>query len=691
MPKYTQAQWEALLAECPEELTKNDILKTLYEEGPNALWSDVVRMKQLVEDSMYNHLTGIFDTRTLQDYKGYTEIAEEYHTPYIPVDFSIFRRTMVDCSIDDANECRMDYCEIPKGGITKLPEHKMFKWGFKTQPICIANIRTSDKVRQVAKMFVNERFAVEERSINSFFIMAMIEMLGHKHVLQYDDNWVPVDSTNPRNPVQSYAYSYMSSKFPSVTDLNKIGPLDMEVLDIFGRGFALGRASNKVGTGPRGEPLFELWHAEDWYIQNILNNPEHVERLKYFVKPQDLYGYKAYNAKTGEREVLGNFVLKQIDALPRFAESTTGGLTMIDTHVEVEVDQGTQPIMNFRGYTNAPFLMAVGLGKGVGEILTRPDITTGIEGLPIKPITGNGEWEYWNEYDKECNPEKNMPYFKKRFEMGFKLKDADKSFGILYRNRRFRSRPVNTCDLMPIVQVEPRVTNCDVTTIGCNPKNDAASNNIMETNDAEIRRIKCSALVCGDSSSTTYMVKVFRENIDSISPNQEPLQGCGCGDTVQVFISDADGDVAKIRDATILQYFRPNIVTPEPQYLVKLASSLSAGECIKFIGCKDESPTTATVLACYDNSDDENIAEGSVRFTLDSALPCNVGANVTITYRDADGDAIGATVTGTIVSVDPELMTYVISSTDETGLPGGTAAFNCNMRTGQVSVTIVCA
>lgn len=694
MAKLTQAQWQAQIDACGPEIQQDDVLNLLYKDGPNAMFQEVVKQRHVLENRMYRYLTNIFPTRVLEDWSGTTEIGEEYHSPHIPFDPTIFQRTMESCDPRSSNDCDTTYCDIPRGGITKLPDHEMYKAGLKTPRECIAAIRTSAKVRQVAKAMLEERFQAEDQVINIFYISAMIRMLGHKYVLEYENinggSATPLDSTNPYNPVQAFRYAYMQPRFAAPSSLQNVGPLDLSTLDIFGRGFAKGRAANAVATGARGEPIYELWHSEDWYQREVLTNPEYQERNKYFIKQPIIYGHRGYDAPNQEAEVVGNFKLKQMDSLPRFAESTTGGIAMIQQYVDTPVDIGTRPTWNFRQYNNAPFLLTVMLGTGAGEILSRPALSTGIHGMPIMPITGNGSWVYRNDYDKECNPDLNKPYMQKRFELGFKLKDADKSMGIIHRNRIFRLRPINTCDLVPIFAITPDTSlGCEITTIGCNPTNDRLSNNIMD-DESEVRRVKCSSIACGDSASLTYNLVIRRESIDSISPNQEPLQGCGCGDTIDVWIGDADGDTVKIRTATIIDYIRPNVVNPSPIYVVRLASALSANECVQYIGCRDDSPTTSTVVYCVDNSDNDDIPAGSVRFSLDSALPCNVGATVTITYRDADGDAIGATVSGTIVSINPDTMVYEISSADTSGTEG-TAAFNCVMRADQASITIVCA
>lgn len=694
MAHKTLAQWRAEVEACGGRIEDSDIINLVYADSPNAMFDNAVKIKQLSDvHSAYRYFSQFLPVKQFADWNGITEIGEEYHRPYVPIDFSMFQQTMLDCSPDTMDECDTNYCEIPEGGITKLPEHKMYKWGYKTKRSCIANYRTSGKILKLAQEIINTRFAVEEAAINSFYLYAVLSLLGHKFTLELDDNGRPVENSNPYNFVAAYRYAYMQQKFPAASDLNNISPLALQTLDDLGYGFAqAGRVKDAIGYGSRGEPLYELWVPNDWYRNEILNNPEHQERTKYFVKPQDLYGYRPIG-KTAppERETIGNFIIKEMNMMPRFAESTKGGITMIQQFNEIDADIGTRPIMNYREFRNAPFGVAMILGKDMGNILTRPNLNTGVEGLPISPITGgltDNQWKYRNEYDKECNFDQNKPYWTKRFELGFKLNNADASAGFIFRMQRPRIRPINTCDLQPIFKVTPVETSCDVLTIGCNPP-PMANNNIMEP-QTDVRRVKCSAAVCGDSAGLIYRLRIVREDIDSITKNGEPLQGCGCGDEIQVLINNEDGETVKERKATILEYVRPNVVNVEPVYFVRLASALSAGECIAFITCKDASPTSATVVACNDNSDDEDIPVGTVVFYLDSPLPCGVGADVNIVYKNAAGSNIGAVVEGTIVEIEAETLRYTIESDDETGLPGGTAAFNCNMRTGQDSVVITC-
>lgn len=676
--KMTKAEWQAAIDACGGDASQDTLVNLVFGDAPQALWNDVVNEMHVTRDNLYNYLTGIFPTRVWKDWQGTTEMGKVYHPAFIPFDLSMFQRSMQICSPSSMNECKTDYCEVPEGGVSNLPELEMYRTGFKTKPFCMANIRTSAIARNVAMKIVNERFQVDEQIMDYFYTMAMLRMIGHKWTLEYESDGSggiqPITSTNPYNMLQAFRYNYMNPLFPSAGNLENVMPFDFSVMDMFGRSLSTSRNPNFVSKGPRNEPIFEMWHTGDWYRQEVLENPEYIERNKYTTPMNLLPGY----AMAGEgkmKEIVGNFSMREISALPKFTESTEGGLTVVQQKTNVAVDSGNRALHNYRQYDNAPFGLVVMLGKEVGEILSRPAITTGIEGKPIQPITGDGDWTYWNEYDKECNPEKNMPYFKKRFEMGFRPKNPDASWGFLHRTKKFRLRPVQTCNLNTIFKIQPDESSCAIVTVGCNPLNEPMSNNIMD-DSAGLRKVMCDAKACG--SDTIYRLTIRRENIDSISPDQNPLQDCDCGDTIQVLIGDADGDTVKIRNATIIDYFRPSAVNPNPVMIVNLASALTGAECIKGLSCKDATPTVATVISCTDSEEDDTLDADQIRVIVDSLVDGkNVGGTMTITYYDEDAVSLG-TVTADIISINSDTGAYVLEDTD----------LLCTMYEAQVTVKL---
>lgn len=680
MPHLTTAQWRAQLDACGSDMTQEQLLNVVFRDGPNAVYTGIVNDLHVSRvKGFYEYLSNFFPVRVWKDWNGVREIGKKYYSPYLPFDMGIFQRSMQICDPSNLNECHTDYCEIPVGGIEGMPELEMYKAGFKTQRICIANIRTSQQALEIAQRIVNERFGIDQQVMEIFYTLATIRMLGHKWILEYtqdeDGLLIPRENNNPYNILGGYDYNYMSPLFPQIGDINNIMPLDFKFLDSFGSALTLSGAMDNISTGPRGEPIWEMWHADDWYRQSVLDNPEYIEKARFFVDPKTLM-LTGHTNDSQQREVVGNFAMKQMKNLPRFAQSSTGGLTVVQPYTNVAIDEGNRPLHNHREWNNAPILMSVILGKEVGEILSRPALTTGVEGKEIMPITGNGDWVYRNDYDKECNPDMNMPYFQKRYEMGFQLKNPDAGRGFLSRARKFRQRPVNTCDLQPIITVTPAASDCTILTIGCNPLNDRLSNNIIE--DGGARKILCSSAMCG--KDTIYRLSLQGQNLDSISPGLNPLN-CSCGDDVIVFINDEDGELVSQQTATLIDFMRPNVTTPHAIWFVELEEALEDGECISAIACVDATPTVANVIGCVDNETDPTLGATKLRVTLDSSPTCGLGDTATLTYYNAAGSSLG-TKSVTISDLNPDTLVYILTSS---------GTFECDAYPNIARITLTCA
>jgi hypothetical protein len=689
MPHMTQSEWNDKLESCGHNLSNEQIIDLVYKDGPNALWTDIVHQKHLLtEYSVYRYLQSFFSTSIWPDGIGDTEIGQKYHAAYIPFDMSIFQRTMEVCSPSSQNECHTDYCTIPQGGLSSMPELEMYKTGFKTEPRCVANYRTSERAKRLVEMLIQERFQVDEQVMNAFYTMAMIRMLGHKWVLEYTqegNELVPIANNNPRNMMGGFQYNYLNPLFPQAGNLNNIAPFSFDALERFGRGLVNSRNPNFIAKGKRGEPIYELWHTEDWYRTEVLDNAEYIERMKYTMPSELLTGY---SLEGGEQEIIGNFHMKVMPQLPKFTESSEGGLTVVQPLKEVAVDFGSEAIHNFAQWDNAPFLLTVAISSQIGEILSRPAITTGVEGLPIMPITGNGEWMYRNDYDKECNEDLNMPHMRKRYEMGFKLKNPEAGWGFISRAKKFRWKPINACDMRDIFKLKPSKQDCSILTIGCNPKNTLAENNIMESNGS--RKVLCSGEVCGDD--TIYRVSFRKENQDSIAPNQSPLGGCGCGDTVNVYINNgatgqpllvATGGQDPVVEGKIIEIFRPNNVSPRWSALIQLEDPLVDGYCIGSVACP-AGEEESVIVACNGPADNEDLIAGQISVILSKPLACaqSAGADANIAYYDADGELIAdEDIDVTIVSYDPVLNKYVFSA----------VGLDCSGPEGACKAVVTCA
>lgn len=621
-----------------------------------------------------NYFTGFFGTEVWPDGQGQTLEREFYTDPYLPVTFSHFVKTMQVCDPNLANECHTDYCDIPEGGRGTLGPPVMYKAGFKTPRDCIANIRHIDSFYYWARKAVAGREKVDEQITNLFGTFAVIRTLGHKVVLQGTENAngeiEPVPNANPRNPFGMFAYNYMEELFPRASNLETIVPLTIDILQILARRWGQFPEGNSVATGPRGEPIYEFWYPDDWYLDAVINNPDYMEKLKILM-PSKLFG--GYTLSPNGREVIENWAMRSMPWLPRFTESTEGGLIMVDTHEAIDIEVG-QEWVGGRDFLNAPFGLAVLPSPNQGTFLTRPALTQSGAGLPIMPITGDGNWVIRNDYDKECNPDLNQPYAQKRFEMGFMM-NSPSGMGIIFRRRKMRLQAINTCDFMPIFQKAPNTVNCELTTIGCEDNKRRASDNIMETDT--FTWVECSSGICGntDTAPFTYWLKVERQAGDKPDRN---FLGCDCPSPVYLAIHDENGVYVRQIDGTLVDN---RMRWPYDYYWVQTTVELADGECIKGIVCADETPAVGNVIDCWDASTPGHEDLVGVVYFLDAPLVsgAGVGDAVSIQYFDSAGVSLG-TVAGTLAEVTPELNQYRVTSV--------VVGFDCTMFENQASVVV---
>jgi len=642
-----------------------------------------VKFNEKVEQRLFqnpaggcNYFTGFFGTEVWEDGQGQNLKREFYTDPYIPLTFSHFVKTMQVCDPNLANECDTTYCDVPEGGRGTLPDISMFKWGLKTPRDCIANIRHIKDFYDWARKIIRGRELMDEAVINLFYTFSAIRTLGHKVLLQGErdanNNLVPIANDNPRNPFRGFAYNYMEELFPRPTNLNDVLPLTTDILDIVSRHWTQFPKSNHVATGGRGELIFEFWYPDDWYQAEAIHNPDYMEKLKVMM-PSNLFA--GYSQNPNAREVIGNWAMRCMPWLPRFTESTQGGLIMVDTHENVPIEVGSEAV-GARNFENAPFGIAMSPSPDQGKILRRPDLTHSGAGFPIQAITGGGDWMIRNDYDKDCNEDLNKPFSKKRYEMGFMMDNPDSSLGVLFRRRKFRLKPLNDCDLAPIFPVEPNTVDCAFTPIGCEDNKRRADDSITAQSDT--KQVVCSAAACGNGESAPYLFWVKVEH-KALSPGFNSL-GCDCGSNVTLFVYDEEGAY----DRQVTGVVKANkFAHPENYHLVETQEDLGEGHCIKGIVCEDSTPLQANVINCWDESDEGyEVLAGDIQVIVDSPIGCEVGDPVTVSYYDADGVVLGTTA-GTLAVANHEQYTYQISSVVE--------GFACSAFETQAAMGVSCA
>jgi len=604
-----------------------------------------------------NYFRGFFGTETIPDGQPMDRVREYFAAPHVPFSFEYFVRQMDICDPNLANRCDHDYMEIPEGGRGTLPPVRMYRWGIQTKRDCIANIREIRDFYEWAARAIAGREVMNEQLYNIFFTMAGIQTAGHKVTLQgqKDANGVLryMNSSNPRNPMRRGLYNYMQERFPQPTDVNTLVPLTVDAMDDLARYLDLFPKGFQASKGTRGENIYEFWTGDDWYKENAINDPDMLTKLR-LTMPNSMFA--GWTLAPGEREVIGQFAPKIMPWLPRFAPTADGKIIPVDSHVGINIEVGQEHVGSF-DFLNAPIGLAIIASGKQGTILNRPSLTKSAQGIPIQPITSDSGWVINNEYDKDCNKEKNKPFQYRNYELGFRQDDPDAAIAILYRRRVFTSKPINECDLAPIFTVTNPSISGSLAEIGCQTGYERQTNNIVG-GDA-YHAVSCTSVSCGNDAGPTYMylLKIERK---TGNPGFNSLE-CDCGDTVNLYVHDDEGVFDRIITGTIKD---TNLGFPFARYFVETTSALADGECIRGISCADDTADLGNVVDSFD------ISEGVVGFILDSPLGDGkgsgdgiVGDTVTITYYDANNASLG-TVEGEISEIDIARNYYKITSED---------------------------
>lgn len=668
---------------------EGQVKKLISSTHTPAKLGKAVAEKHLMSNGAYDYFKNFFGSEVWEDGQGQDMFREIYYGPEMGYDFSRFVQTMQICDPATADECRTVYEDLPEGGRGALPPMEMYKWGVKTPRQCIANMRHIRDFREWGQKLSRGWQKIDEQIMNMFYMFAALRLAGHKLVLQgyrdpSDNGVYPVPSGDPKNPFQMFLHSYQEPMFPSVIDTDLIVPLEFQYLEQLARHWAHSGGDHSIGENARGDKIYELWYPEDWFRQYAIRNPEYFQAIKELMPAKLLSGYSLMNKSEGQKEILGNWSMKVMPCLPRFAEATTGGLVPIDNFVTEQVEVGERALFAGRSYLNAPFLMAMVASPKAGTILHRPDLTTSVEGYPIMPIMGRGGWQIRNDYDKECNEDLNMPFSQRRYEIGFRMDDPDASMAMIFRNTVFKTAAANECDWAPNVQVAP-ITH-DNFGLECGTNARRAPQSVTETGYDGTVYIECDAAMCGIGDGLMHRLR-FTRKVDN--PGYLPFKNCTCGSNIIVVAIDEAGDTREV-GATVIETSADYGNWVDSILWVQLEEALEPGECIKHAFCPaDEQEDDGGGLP-FELGENEvqaltctEVASDDLQFLLDGALADGV-ETITITYYNLLGEVIDTITLNTEVAANVARDLITVGGDD--GAP-----LTCNNDAAYTTLTAVLA
>ena len=559
---------------------------------------------------------------------------ETYHAPMLESAFNAWVKKDFQCSTDptDPTECAPCFEELPTGGYS-TDDVEFFSAYLKTKPYCIANLKCHRDYFRYQDMIIKDQLKMSEQRMQDFFTMAAVRTAGHKILLETGH---PLGNTSPYPILDEFPNNYRENYFNEPTDPDNIVAFDL--------GMAQQLTFDMIDTGMTGAAamvdgrhVFDIWTGSDWHTINVLQDADFADKIK-FTAPNQLF--KGFTFMDGNRTVHGNVAHRTVPCLPRFADETGGTnneIVQVQAFNRIAVEIGDKFVAN-KDHKLAPYELILLPSPNQASIL-RPQTITSSQGIPITPLYDSAGWKARNPYDKECNPQENMPWWEWQAHMGLAPNLRDEGVVLLARRQVYRTAPRNTCNLMPRRSVNAETFDC--------PDTPRVQASITEAGDG-CDQVSCEQVVCGDASQS-YLKLDFKSQREAFSVD------CACGTEAIVNLDDGSTNVVQIIDDARMN--------PDSLLLVQRLDAaggnptdFDAARDVVSICCQAPAAASASVVSCVGSDDD-----GVVSVVLDAILECEVGDAVTAQYRGPGADNDQA---ATITSVDYATLTYVLAITD---------------------------
>lgn len=587
-----------------------------------------------------------------------------FHPPYVPMGIQNFQNDnlprpdqVAETGPSEGNSnCIFCYIDVPFGGVS-YQEGRMVRRDYRTPQVCVRDIASSAAFWDYAAQVIRAREAVEQRTLQDFNNLVRLYTTGHKILLEADS---PITALNPVQAIQNvYPETYMRDLFPQVFDPENVQPMNFAflmntLLQYIMQDWTFIQISRE---GPRG-PVWEVDVDSDWYANEVINNPQWTENLRYNM-PAILFQGQIPDSRLypGEVNVLGNYRFNIDSTLPRYAPDGNGCIVEVQKFVTTAVEVGDQAILN-KAWVTAPFGVAYFRNPLAAKLMSQPALTTN-QGISIPDVQRTG-WKAWNEIDPLCNPELLKPYWKFHFRMGFMPNEPEHGIAVLYRRVMPLIPETPNCSPYPIVNTTATTEDCDTLNGACSGRT-ALPACITES-------------VSGNAVIYTHTACAGDRYVDvrvQFQPNRPGgLMNCECPGQVQVTYSDGTTDTA-----TILNTRWATSYLPYDHYFLDLGSgnAVPTGECIVLIQCVETPLNTGTITFCTATAlDGDPLPTNQVMIYVDQPIACT-GGQTEIVVNTVDETEIVVT----IISSDPESLRYIISATgldcaDGDGLVGGT-------------------
>jgi hypothetical protein len=165
-----------------------------------------------------------------------------------------------------------------------------------------------------------------------------------------------------------------------------------------------------------GSPVFNVLASRST-IENIIKLNEDVRQdIRWSSRVNELLGP---NGLTPPKFSYGGFVFHARPFTKRFNDNGSGGFVEVPEYITDPASKGTKAILNPAYLTAKYDSTAIFHPKAVEWLVPNPNLKVG--NVVYGPQNYTGDYKWINEYDRVCNPDKNVGYWRAKMSCASKI------------------------------------------------------------------------------------------------------------------------------------------------------------------------------------------------------------------------------------------------------------------------------
>jgi hypothetical protein len=248
------------------------------------------------------------------------------------------------------------------------------------------------------------------------YIKILADNVNKEWIERYDNDYLAFSTKVSVEPglSESTSTSGFTSALPAPTSVMTLGVLR----EIYDRLYQDNAGDDGDAVTDDGSPVFNVF-AERATIENLIKlNNEVREDIRWSDRVNDLLG--ANGSSLLPRKSYGGFVFHSRPFPKRFNDNGSGGFTEVPPYVSggASVNGKSKYIIN-PAYKAAKYTTTVVFHpKAMEWLVPNPNLKVGK--LVYDAQNYRGDFRWINEYDKNCNPDKNSGYWRAKMACAVK-------------------------------------------------------------------------------------------------------------------------------------------------------------------------------------------------------------------------------------------------------------------------------